>query len=172
MAVDGSHHVDHEGDELQVLFGCLAGGEEKDAAVSSEAPVVVFARAVDACKRFLMEQDAEVMAVCNLGDEAHQQEVVVVGEVGFLEDGCKLELIGGNLVVARLGGNAEAVALDLEVEHEGFDSRRDGSEVMVLELLVLGRFVTHQGASGHHQVGTGAVERLIDQKIFLFPSEI
>ncbi len=119
-----------------------------------------------------MEEDAEMMAVGNLGDEAHQQEVVVVGEVGFLEYGGKFELIGGNLVVARLGGNAEAVTFDLEVEHESFDARRDGSEVVVLKLLVLGRFVAHEGASGHHQVGTCAVERLIDQKIFLFPSEI
>ena len=64
------------------------------------------------------------------------------------------------------------MALDLEIEHESLHARGDGSEIVILKLLVLGRFVTHQGAAGQHQVGARGVEALVDKEVFLLPAEI
>ena len=138
MAVDGGHHVDHECDELQVVLGRFAGGEQQDALVGSEAPVVVFAGSVYACKWLFVEQHAEMMPASHFGNERHQQQVVVVGQVCFLEYGCELKLVGSHFVVASLRRDAEFVAFDFKVEHEGFDARRYGAEIMVFELLVFG----------------------------------
>ena len=172
MTVDGGHHIGHECDEAEILAGSLAGGEEQRAGVGAEAPVVVLARTVDAVERLFVEKHAEVMTLCNLAHDAHQQQVVVVGEVGLLEDGSQLELVGSHLVMAGVGGDAEAVTFNFEVEHESFDTRGDGAEIVVLKLLVLGAFVTHEGTAGHHQVGTGGIESFVDKEIFLFPAEI
>ncbi len=141
MAVHGGHDVGNEGDELQVVHRCAAGREEHGTTVGAEAPVVVLARAVDALEGFLVEQHAEVVAACGLAHNRHQQQVVVVGKVCFLEDGSALKLVGRNLVVACLDGDAEAVALYFEVEHESLDARGDCTEVVVFELLVLRAFV-------------------------------
>ena len=43
---------------------------------------------------------------------------------------------------------------------------------MVFKLLVLGALMAHEGASGHHQVGTGGIECFINKEIFLFPAEV
>ncbi len=48
---------------------------------------------------------------------------------------------------------------------------RESTEIVVFKLLVLGGFVSHEGSSGEHQVGTGRVQRLVDKKVFLFPAE-
>ena len=97
---------------------------------------------------------------------------MVVGQVGFLIDGRQLKLVGRNLVVSCLDRNAQAMTLNLQVEHKLLDTHRDGTEVVVLELLVLGAFVTHQCAAGQCQVGAGCIQRLVDQKVFLFPAQI
>ncbi len=157
VAMDGGHDVDDKRDELEVFFRGLAGSEEEFSAVGAEAPVVVLAGAVYAGKGFFVEENTEVVAACNFGHERHEEEVVVVGEVCLLENGRELKLVGGNFVVARLCGDAEAVAFDFEVEHESFDTRGNCAEVMVFELLVFGAFVAHECTPGHDEVGTGAV---------------
>ena len=43
---------------------------------------------------------------------------------------------------------------------------------MVVQLLVFRRGVSHQGTSGDAKVGTCVVQGCIDQKIFLFPSQV
>ncbi len=82
---------------------------------------------------------------------------MVVGEVGFLEYGRELKLVWSHFVVAGLGGDAEFVAFNLKVEHECLNARGYGSEIVVLELLVLCRLVAHECASGEHEVGACAV---------------
>jgi len=82
---------------------------------------------------------------------------MVIGEVAFLEDGSQLELVRGDLVMAGLYGNAEPQCLYLEVFHEFHDTGGDGSEVMILQLLVLRALVPHQSTAGHQQIGTCGV---------------
>ena len=86
---------------------------------------------------------------------------MVIGEVTFLENGSQLELVRGYLVMAGLYGDAEPQSLYLEVFHEFHDTGRDGAEVMILQLLVLGAFMSHQGSAGHQQIGTCGVQALV-----------
>ena len=76
------------------------------------------------------------------------------------------------LGATSLWRDAEPVAFYLKIEHESFNAGGYGAEIMVFELLVLGAFMSHKCAAGHHQVGTGAVESFVDEEVFLFPTEI
>ena len=97
---------------------------------------------------------------------------MVYGKVGFFEDGGQFKLIGGHLVVARFAGDAQFEGLYLEVFHEGLHAFGDGSEVVVVHLLVFGRIVPHERPTGQHQVGTSEVETFVNQEVFLFPTQI
>ena len=66
----------------------------------------------------------------------------------------------------------ELESLDFKILHESLHTLWDGSEIMVVHLLVLSRIVAHQSASGEHQVGTCRIEALIYQEVLLLPSEI
>ena len=169
--MDGGHNVGHERYEAEIFAGCLAGGEEEGAGIGAEAPVVMLARAVDAREWFFVEEHAEVMALCDFRHYAHKQQVVVVGQVTFLEYRSQFELVGRYLVVACVGRDSEAVAFQLKVEHESLYAGGDGAEVVVLELLVFGALVTHKCAAGHYQVGTGGIQGLVDEEVLLLPSE-
>ena len=167
----GRDHVHQKGDELQVFRGGLSRREQVDARVGAQRPVVVLARSVDPLKGLLVQQDAEMVAARDFVHDRHQQLVVVVGLIDGFVDGRQLELVGRHLVVAGLDRNAQLQTLVLQVAHEGDDAGRDGSEVVVLELLVLGRFVTHQRAAREHQVGTQGPEAFVHQEILLLPAQ-
>ena len=170
--VDGRYGIDQEGDELQVLRSALAHTEEVHARIGTQRPVVVLARAVDPLEGLLVQQHPELMAAGDLVHDRHQQLVVVVGQVGLLVDRSQLELIGRHLVMSRLDGNAQFQALVLEILHEGHHTGRYGPEIVILELLVLGRLVPHQRAAGQHQVGAHGPQALVHEEILLLPTQI
>ena len=97
---------------------------------------------------------------------------MVDGEVGLLKDGSELKLVRRNLVVTCLARNAQLQSLDLQVFHEGLYALGDGTEVVVVHLLVLCRVVTHQCAACEHEVGACRVETLVNEEIFLLPTEV
>ena len=172
VAIDAHQGLDDEGDEAERGLGSLAGGVEQHAGVGGEAPVAVFAAAVDAGEGLLVEQDDEAVLARHLLHQRHQEHVVVDGEVAVLEDGGKLKLVGGHLVVAGLAGDGEFEGLHLQVLHEALHAVGDGAEIVVVHLLVLGRLVAHEGAARQHQVGAGAIEVGIDEEVLLLPTEI
>ncbi len=104
--------------------------------------------------------------------DVHDELVVVVGEVDLLVDRSELELVRCYLVVASLHGDAESLSFYLEVAHEVRHALRNRSEVVVLELLVFGRSVTHERAAREHQVGASHVETLVNEEVFLLPAEV
>jgi hypothetical protein len=75
------------------------------------------------------------------------------GDVRGLEDRRQLELARRHLVVTGLHGHAEAVELALDLGHERQHARRDRAEVVVLELLALGRAGAEERAVAREQVG-------------------
>ena len=119
-----------------------------------------------------MKQYAESVVAGNLTHQGHNQHVVVYGQVALLIDGGQLKLVGGNLVVTGLAGNAQLQRLYFEVFHEGGHTRRNGTEVVVFQLLVLGGLVSHQGASGQQQVRTCGVQAFVNQEVLLFPTQV
>ena len=62
---------------------------------------------------------------------------MVNGKVALLEYRSKLELVRSNLVVSCLYRDSELQCLDFKILHEGSNSCRDCTEVVVLKLLVL-----------------------------------
>ena len=152
VGVDGLQGGAEEVEELQVLLGRLAGLQQVLALVRGQAPVHVLAAAVDAGEGLLVEQDGQAMPLAHGLEELHEQLVVVAGDVGGLVDGRDLELVGGHLVVAGLGGDAELEALQLDFLHEAQDALLDAAEVVVLQLLALGGLGALEGAVGEHEV--------------------
>ena len=92
---------------------------------------------------------------------------MIGGEVRVLEHRRDLVLARRDLVVARLHRHADLVELALDVVHEGHDAVGNRAEVLVLELLTLGRLGAEERAAGVDQVGTREVEVPIDQEVFL-----
>ena len=167
----GHDRIDEEGQKLNVVLRSLARGQQIDARIRAQRPVAVLARSVDAQKRLFVEQHSQFVPECDASHDGHQQRVVVDGDVRFLEHRSAFELVGRHFVVPGLERNAEPVGLLLEVLHEFEYPVGDRSEIVVVELLVLGRDMAHQRPSGLHQVGTGQKQRLVHQKILLFPAQ-
>ena len=132
----------------------------------------MLAGAVDALERLLVQQHHESMPAGDGVHEVHHHLVLVVGEVALTVDRSELELVGRDFVVARLEWNTQPVTGNLELTHERCHARRDRTEIMVVQLLVLGGHVSHQGAPGNHEIRTGGVERLVHKEILLLPAEI
>ena len=74
--------------------------------------------------------------------------------------------------MARFARYAQFEGLYFEVFHKGLHAFRNSSEVVVVHLLVLGRVVSHQRSPSEHQVGTGKIEALVYQEVFLFPTQV
>ena len=55
--------------------------------------------------------------------------------------------------------------------HAGQHALGDGAEVLVFQLLALGRLGAEEGAAGVDQVGPGVVEVLVDQEVFLLGAD-
>ena len=119
-----------------------------------------------------MQQHAETVLAGHLLHQRHQHHVVVDSQIGLLEDRSQLKLVGSHLVMTRLTRDAEFQSLNLEVAHEGSDALRNGTEVVVIHLLVLGRVMTHQGTACQQQVRTCGIESFIHEEILLFPTEV
>ena len=97
----------------------------------------MLARAVDALERLLVQEDAEIVVAGDAFHHRHEQLVVVICQITLLVNRGQLELVGGDLVVARLHRDTQFIAFHLQVFHKFLDARRDGAEVVVVELLVL-----------------------------------
>ena len=132
----------------------------------------MLAAAVNPFERLLVQQYAERVTTRYLTHHGHQQQVMVIGQIGFLENRGHLELIRSHFVVSRLDRNTQLVTLVFEILHKGHHPRGDRPEVMVFELLVFGALVTHQRAAGQHQVGTCGPQPLVHEEILLLPAQI
>ncbi len=88
-------------------------------------------------------------------------------DVGDLEERGDLVLARRHLVVPGLDRHAERAELALDLGHERQDARRDRAEVVVLELLALGRLGAEERALAGHQVGALEVELPVDEEVLL-----
>ena len=60
----------------------------------------MLAGTVYAFERFFMQQDTEAVLAADLAHQSHYEQVVVVCQVAFFENGSQLELVRGHFVVA------------------------------------------------------------------------
>ncbi len=101
----------------------------------------------------------------------HRDQVVVDSKRAALEDRGKLMLARCNLVVLGLCRDAELPELVVELLHELVHGRTDGAEVVLLELLALGRLAAEEGAAREDQVRTLLVVVLLDQEVLLLRAD-
>ena len=97
----------------------------------------------------------------------HDDHLVIGGDVGVLEDRRDFILARRDFVVARLDRHADLVELGFRFVHERHHAVRDRPEVLIFELLALGRLGAEERPAGVDEVGTRQVEVAIDQEVFL-----
>ena len=67
---------------------------------------------------------------------------------------------GRDLVMLRLGQNAELPQLLVQILHERGDARLECAEIMIVQLLTLGRLAAEEGAAGVDEILAPVIERL------------
>ena len=101
----------------------------------------------------------------------HQQLIMIDGQIRLFENGSTFELIGSHLVMTGLDRDSQAMTFVFQFLHECRHPRRDGTEILILQLLIFRGRMPHQRTTAQFQVGTGIVQSLIHQEIFLLPSQ-
>ena len=139
IIVHGLNGGAQEQQELGIFVGRLTGFEQIHAGVRSQRPVVVLAAAVDASKGLFRQQAHQTVTGGNLLHDLHGQLVVIRGDVCHGENGSQLVLRGRYLIVLRFGQNTQLPQLRVQILHVGFYPGLDSTEIVVIQLLSLGR---------------------------------
>ena len=150
------------------------GAEELDVVAGGKRPVVVLAGAVDFVEGLLLEESGKSVAGSDLLDDLHDHDVLVnLGGVSSEERG-ELELVGGDLTVAGLEGDAKSVALLLDLLHagKGGSGRGERGHVVVAHFLAAGSVLTNNGAAGELEVRTLVVGLAGDEENLLLETNV
>ena len=133
----------------------------------------MLAGAVDAGKGLFMQQADETVALGDLLHRLHDELVLIVGGVGVAVDGGHLVLTGGDLVVLGLGEHAELPQLLVQLLHKGRHARADDAEVVVVQLLALGRLGCRRGSRPHSRRSSRLrYSSLVDEEILLLGADL
>ena len=127
----------------------------------------MLAAAVDPGEGLLVQQADQAVARGHLAHELHGQLVMVGGDIGAGEDRGQLVLRGGDLVVLGLGQDAQLPQLLVQIVHELGHARLQRAEVVILQLLALGRARAEQRPAGEDQVGPLVKVGLVHQEVLL-----
>ena len=122
IIVNGLDNCAKEDQELDVIMRGFSGFEQVLAVIGGHRPVIMFAGAVDAGKRFFVQKADQSMAEGDFFHGLHRQLIMVGGDVGGRKDRGEFMLGRGDLVVLGLGGDAELPQLHIQVGHESRDS--------------------------------------------------
>ena len=172
MLVYGAENGRKKDKELSIIQRRGAWIEQVVPFRIADGPVVVLAAAVDSSKGLFVKQADEVMLGSDLMQEVHHDHIVVDRRIGIFINRCQLELSGSHFVMTSLRRNTETEQRMFHVLHEGQDSLRDGTEIVIFHLLSLGWRRTCQRATGKHDIRTKHGEPSIDKKILLFRADV
>jgi hypothetical protein len=151
-----------ESKELGVVVRVVARLEQIAHACTTDGPVDVLAGTVDAGERLFSQEADETMLSGDPLQERHREHLVIVCNVRRFVNRSYFELRWGDFVVASLDRDTQFEALALGLHHASEDAIRDGAEVLVFELLTLGRLRTEEGAATGVNIRTEVVETGID----------
>ncbi len=127
----------------------------------------MLAGTVDTRERLFVKQANESVLPGNALQRQHRELLMIGRDVRCLEDRCDLVLTRRDLVVPRLDRHAKSVELLLDLQHVRQNAVRDGTEVVVVELLSLRRLRAEERASRVDQVGATVEVLFIDQEVLL-----
>ncbi len=167
MPVHRRQYAGQHQKELDVLMGRVTRVQEVDAVIRGEGPVVVLAGAIDALKGLLVQETNQTMAAGRLLQHLHHQLVVICREIRLVIDRCQLVLCRCHLVVLGLRGDAQSPELHVHIPHEIGDPVPDGAEVMIIQLLSLGRHHAEEGSAGIYQILPLQILLPVDEEVLL-----
>ena len=170
VLVHGPDHRGTEDEELHVGVRRAARVQAGFPGWSCQRPVDVLAGAVDAGERFFVQQAGHAVLLGDATERDHHDLLMVGGDIRGLEHRGNFILGRGHLVVTGLDRHAELEEFPLGFEHEGQHPFGNRAEVMVLELLALGRLGAEQRPTGGVQVGPREVEVAVDEEVLLLRS--
>ena len=156
-----------ENQELSILPWGFSGAEQIFAGIRGKGPVVVLAAAVDPGKGLFVEQAHQIVLGSALFHGAHNKLVVIAGLVCIRVDRGKLMLAGCALVVLCFGENAQPPQLLIQILHEFGYPGTDGGEIVVVQLLSLGRGCAEKSSACQAQILPLGVQVLGQKEILL-----
>ena len=171
IIIYGLNDRDEEEQELCVLIRRGAGAQQVDAGIRGHRPVVVLARAVDAVERLFMQQTDQTVPRRDLLHDLHGELVVVGGDVGRGVNRGQLVLRRGDLIVLRLGKDAELPQLFVQVCHIFGHAGLDDAEIVVVHLLALGRLRAEERPAAVDEILALFIHRAVDEEVFLLGSD-
>ena len=154
MIIDSLECFDNKSDETKVVHCSLTWCMKQNARIGGKRPVLMLSRTVYTLEGFFMQKTTETMFSSHTLHNGHHQHVVVNSKVCFLKNRSQLKLVGRYFVMACLARNTKLQRLNLNVFHELLHAGWNGTEVMVIHLLIFCRVMSHQGAPCHHKVRT------------------
>ena len=131
----------------------------------------MLARAVHAAEGLFVQQAHEAVVAGYLLEGLHHEMVLVGRDVRHAVDRRELELVRRDLIVLGLGRDADLPEFLVHLDHEGRDTLGDLSEIVILELLSLGRKGAEHGPSGQHEVLSGGEILFVDEEVFLLGTD-
>ena len=127
----------------------------------------MLAAAVDPGKGLFVEQAHQIVLGSALFHGTHNELVVIAGLVCIRVDGGKLMLAGCALVVLCFGENAQPPQLLIQILHEFGYPGTDGGEIVVVQLLSLGRGCAEKSSACQAQILPLGVQVLGQKEILL-----
>ena len=127
----------------------------------------MLAGAVDARVGLLVQQAHHAVPVGNQLHVLHNQQVLIHRHIGRGEDGRQLVLGGRDLVMLRLGVDAQPPECVIQLRHERRHLGLEWSEVVVVHLLPLGRGCPEQRPAAVDQILASVEIVFVDKEIFL-----
>ena len=112
------------------------------------------------------------MLAADLTHQGHDEQVMVVCQVTFFKDRSQFKLVGCYFVVACFYRDTQFKRFYFEIFHKSRYTGRNGTEVVIFQLLILSTVMPHECTSCHQQIGAGGIKTFVYQEIFLFPSQI
>ena len=156
--------------KLDILMGRFARIQHVDAVIRNDGPVVVLAGTVDPGKGLFVKQALHAVLGGHPFQGLHDNLVVVHRHIGHRVDGSQLVLGRRHLVVLGLGGHAQLPQLQVHIPHKGSHSLADGAEIVIVQLLPLGRHGAKKGTAGIDQVFSLLEYLGVHQEILLLRS--
>ena len=107
------------------------------------------------------------MTVSDQTQGFHDHHIMVNRQVELFKHRRNFELSRSYFIVTGLGGNAQTPQFLVYFAHERQNTRFDRAEIVIFQLLMLGRHFAEQGTSALDQVGATKIKTLVNQEIFL-----
>ena len=156
--------------ELDILMGRFARIQKIDAVICGQRPVIVLAGAVQAGEGFLMKEAAHSVAAGHFLEDTHHDLVMVCSDIHRRINRRKFVLRRRHFVMLGLGSHAQFPAFLVYFFHVAGNPLADGSQIVVVHLLPLGRHGAEKRPAGIDQVLPLEPFFFINKEIFLFRS--